>query len=76
MAYGNNKVNILSGRFDVQKCFFLFDTWWILIVECLSSGAFSVCCGQAAGDWPGQHGPHRNLVETINRSPFGGKICC
>lgn len=38
-----------------------------------SSGAFAVRCGQAAGDWTGQHGSYRDLVETINWSPFGGK---
>lgn len=38
------------------------------------SGAISVCCGQAAGDWPCQHGPHRDPVETVNWPLTGGKI--
>lgn len=38
------------------------------------SGAISVCCGQAAGDWPCQHGPHWDPVETVNWPLTGGKI--
>lgn len=30
----------------------------VFLLPVCVSGAISVCCGQAAGDWPCQHGPH------------------
>lgn len=37
-----------------------------------STGAISVCRGQAVGDGPGEYGPHRNLMETSYCTPFRG----
>lgn len=79
-----------QGRSDIQKWFpfiYFFFTFGrvtgrqdfsCIVSDILLSflGAFAVCCGQTAGDWPGQHGSYRDLVETINGSPVGGKICC